>query len=113
LHFSSSASKSDYLGIEGLGLGILRNKLYENHVEEKTFTYRAGDILVLFTDGVIEAKNHQGKQFGFERLRSLLEVYNEHNSKEIQTSLIDSLHHFVGGDGKIDDDYSMMVVKFN
>jgi serine phosphatase RsbU (regulator of sigma subunit) len=113
LHFNSSAQKADYLGIDGLGLGILRNKLYENHVEEKTFTYQTGDILVLFTDGVIEAKNHQGKQFGFERLRSLLDVYNEHNSKEIQTNLIDSLHHFVGGDGKIDDDYSMMVVKFN
>ncbi len=113
LHFNSSASKSEYLEIDGLGLGILRNKLYENHVEEKTFNYQTGDTLVLYTDGVIEAKNHQGKQFGFERLRSLLEIYNEHNSKEIQTNLIDSLHHFVGGDGKIDDDYSMMVVKFN
>jgi len=113
LRFNSSASKSEYLEIDGLGLGILRNKLYENHVEEKTFNYQAGDTLVLYTDGVIEAKNHQGKEFGFERLRSLLEIYHERNSKEIQTNLIDSLHHFVGGDGKIDDDYSMMVVKFN
>jgi sigma-B regulation protein RsbU (phosphoserine phosphatase) len=113
LRFNSSVSKSEYLEIDGLGLGILRNKLYENHVEEKTFNYQTGDTLVLYTDGVIEAKNHQGKQFGFERLRSLLEIYHEHNSKEIQTNLIDSLHHFVGGDGKIDDDYSMMVVKFN
>jgi len=113
LHFDSKSSKSAYLGVDGLGLGILRNKLYENHVEEKTFTYQQGDTLVLFTDGIIEAKNHLGKQFGFERLRSLLEVYHEYSSKEIQAKLIDSLHHFVGGDGQIDDDYSMMVVKFN
>jgi serine phosphatase RsbU (regulator of sigma subunit) len=113
LHFDSLASKSKYLGLDGLGLGILRNKLYENHVDEKTFTYQSGDTLVLFTDGIIEAKNHQGQQFGFERLRALLEVYHEYNTKEIQAKLIDSLHHFVGGDGKIDDDYSIMVVKFN
>ncbi len=113
LHYDAISAKSDYLGLDGLGLGILRNKLYEKHVDEKTFTYQSGDTLVLFTDGVVEAKNHQGKQFGFERLRTLLEVYNKHSSKEIQTKLIDSLHHFVGGDGQIDDDYSMMVVKFN
>lgn len=113
LHFNSAAANSEYLEIDGLGLGILRNKLYENHVVEKTFTYQTNDILVLFTDGVIEAKNHQGEQFGFDRLHSLLNDCHVLNSKEIQTNLIDSLHHFVGGDGKIDDDYSMMVVKFN
>ena len=97
---------------DGLGLGILRNRNYEKHVQEKTFHYDTGDILVLITDGIVEAKNQKGQQFGFERIRSLVEVHKEKSPKEIQTKLIDSLHAFVGGDGMIDDDYSMMVVKF-
>jgi phosphoserine phosphatase RsbU/P len=105
--------KSDYLGIDGLGLGILRNKQYENHVEEKTFSYSSGDVLVLFTDGIVEAKNEKSQQFGFERIRTLLEVYHELSPKEIQTKIIDSLHAYVGGDGLIDDDYSIMVIKFS
>ncbi len=98
---------------DGLGLGILRNKQYENHVQEKTFTYESGDILVLITDGIVEAKNQKGQQFGFERIRSLVEIHHAKSPNEIQTQLIDSLHVFVGGVRMIDDDYSMMVVKFN
>ncbi|WP_296698723.1 GAF domain-containing SpoIIE family protein phosphatase [Algoriphagus sp.] len=106
-------NKSDYLGIDGLGLGILRNKQYENHVEERTFSYSSGDVLVLFTDGIVEAKNEKSQQFGFERIRTLLEVYHKLSPKEIQSKIIDSLHGYVGGDGLIDDDYSIMVVKFS
>ncbi len=112
LFFDHKTSQSEYLGIEGLGLGILRNKQYSNHVEEKTFHYSDGDLLVLFTDGIVEAKNDKSQQFGYERIRNLLEVYNALSPEEIQEKIIQSLHGFVGGDGLIDDDYSMMVVKF-
>ena len=86
---------------------------YEKHVVEKTFTYDPGDVLVLFTDGIVEAKNDKSYQFGYERIRALLEVNHELSPRDLQTKIMDSLHSFVGGDGLIDDDYSMMVVKFN
>lgn len=112
LLYKAKEAKSEYLFFDGLGLGILRNKQYENHVQEKTFTYESGDILVLITDGIVEAKNQKGQQFGFERIRSLVEIHHMKSPKEIQNQLIDALHVFVGGDGMIEDDYSMMVVKF-
>ena len=108
------SGKADYLGVDGLGLGILRNMQYEKHVEQKVFDYQPGDILVLFTDGIVEAKNQKSQQFGFDRIRSLVEVHQQLNPREIQTKIIDSLHDYVGGgDGLIDDDYSLVVVKFN
>ncbi|MEB2780384.1 SpoIIE family protein phosphatase [Algoriphagus sp. C2-6-M1] len=113
LFHQKKMNQSDYLEIDGLGLGILRNMQYQKYVVEKTFTYQAGDVLVLFTDGIVEAKNDKSHQFGYERVRTLLEVYHELDPREIQTKIIDSLHDFVGGDRLIDDDYSMMVVKFS
>ena len=113
LFYKAKEAKSEFMLFDGLGLGILRNKQYENHVQEKTFSYETGDILVLITDGIVEAKNQKGQQFGFERIRSLVEIHQAKGPAEIQTQLIDSLHVFVGGDRMIDDDYSMMVVKFN
>lgn len=112
LVYSAKDQKAEFLMFDGLGLGILRNKLYENHVQEKTFRYDTGDVLVLITDGIVEAKNQKGLQFGFERVKSLVEINHSKTPKEIQQVLIDSLHSFVGGDGMIDDDYSLMVVKF-
>jgi serine phosphatase RsbU (regulator of sigma subunit) len=113
LYFDTKTQKSNYLEINGLGLGILRNKQYENHVEEITYDYLPGDILVLFTDGIVEAQNEKSIQFGFENIKNLVETNSHQKPREIQTIIIDSLHAFVGGDGMIDDDYSLMVVKFN
>jgi serine phosphatase RsbU (regulator of sigma subunit) len=113
LYFDTKTKKSNYLEINGLGLGILRNKQYENHVEEMTYDYLPGDILVLFTDGIVEAQNEKSIQFGFENIKNLVETNSHQKPREIQTIIIDSLHAFVGGDGMIDDDYSLMVVKFN
>ncbi|KPQ13997.1 MAG: sigma-B regulation protein RsbU [Algoriphagus marincola HL-49] len=112
LYFSAKSQKATYLESGGLGLGILRNMQYEKHVDQKEFSYQTGDVMVLFTDGIIEAKNQKGMQFGFERARNLLEINHPLTPKEIQAMLIDTLHNFVGGNGLIDDDYSMMVVKF-
>lgn len=112
LLYRAKEKNSEFLMFDGLGLGILRNKLYENHVQERTFGFNSGDILVLITDGVVEAKNQKGNQFGFERIKSLVEINCEKTPRQIQQVLIDSLHAFVGGDGMIDDDYSLMVVKF-
>lgn len=113
LFFDSQSRKSNYLEIKGLGLGILRNKKYENHVEQKEYKYKSGDILVLFTDGIVEAKDDKSAQFGFERIKILVQENFLDKPKDLQTKLIDSLHRFVGGSGVIDDDYSLMVVKFN
>lgn len=113
LFFDSQLRKSNYLEIKGLGLGILRNKKYENHVEQKEYKYKSGDILVLFTDGIVEAKDDKSAQFGFERIKILVQENFLDKPKDLQTKLIDSLHRFVGGSGVIDDDYSLMVVKFN
>jgi serine phosphatase RsbU (regulator of sigma subunit) len=113
LFYNSESNKSDFLEIEGLGLGILRNMQYENHVEQKTFTFNSGDVLLLFTDGIVEAKNPKSQQFGYERIRTLLEVNHDLCPSDIQNMIISALHEFVGGDGKIDDDYSLLVAKFN
>lgn len=112
LFYDADQGSSNYLKIDGLGLGILRNKQYEKHVEQKTFKYKAKDVLVLYTDGIIEAKNELSEQFGFDRLKNLVSTYQALSPQAIQDKIIDSLHEYVGEGRAIDDDYSIMVVKF-
>ena len=98
--------------MDGLGLGIVRNQNYENHVQEVTGNYQAGDFLILLTDGILESRNDVGEQFGYTRLKELVEANPQMPPLQLQKAIIDSLHQFVGGDGMIDDDYSLVVVKF-
>jgi hypothetical protein len=58
------------LEVEGsLPLGIFS----ETEYEEQKFSMIDGDRLILYTDGVLEARNKQDELYGFERTRALLE----------------------------------------
>ena len=48
--------------------GILRDHVWQN----ETFEVEAGDVMVLYTDGVIEARDRKGRPFGSERLVDLV-----------------------------------------
>ena len=112
LWYSAHAHTAEFIAVDGLGLGIVRNQNYENHVQEVTGNYQAGDFLILLTDGILESRNDVGEQFGYTRLKELVEANSQMPPLQLQKAIIDSLHHFVGGDGMIDDDYSLVVVKF-
>ncbi|HEY0233285.1 MAG TPA: PP2C family protein-serine/threonine phosphatase, partial [Dokdonella sp.] len=53
---------------EQIPLGILRDHAFEN----RTFSVAAGDVLVLYTDGIIEARDAAQRPFGTERLAALV-----------------------------------------
>jgi serine phosphatase RsbU (regulator of sigma subunit) len=112
LWYKATEKTAEFISIEGLGLGIVRNPSYQKHVHEKTYDYQVGDLLVLLTDGILEGRNEKGEQFGYERLKTLVEAKHQLSPPTLQQEIIDSLHQFVGGDGMIDDDYSLLVVKF-
>jgi serine phosphatase RsbU (regulator of sigma subunit) len=112
LWYKAKDKTAAFISIEGLGLGIVRNPSYKNHVKEETFEYRSGDILVLLTDGILEGRNETGEQFGYDRIKKIVEAHHQKSPIQLQQEIIDSLHQFVGGDGMIDDDYSLLVVKF-
>lgn len=112
LWYKATEQAAEFISIEGLGLGIVRNPTYKNHVLEKTFDYSSGDILVLLTDGILEGRKETGEQFGYDRIKKIVEEHHQKSPIHLQQEIIDSLHQFVGGDGMIDDDYSLLVVKF-
>ncbi|MFQ5854660.1 MAG: PP2C family protein-serine/threonine phosphatase [Anaerolineae bacterium] len=69
--FLRRADEGEILSLDGDGMivGILDDVVYE----EQSITLQPGDLMVLYTDGIVEARNPDGEQFGEERLRGLLE----------------------------------------
>lgn len=55
-----------------------------------------GDLLVLFTDGITEARNAQGEQFGDRRIEALLETLQERAPDEIADRVIDAVRTWTG-----------------
>jgi phosphoserine phosphatase RsbU/P len=112
LYYRAATGKAEYLKDKGTALGMIRSHDYCNFVENNHFNYATGDVMILYTDGITEAKNKKGEEFGGERLAMALQESAEKSSKEIEENIIKRLYEFSGSD-EINDDYTAMTVKFN
>ncbi|MFD1002052.1 GAF domain-containing SpoIIE family protein phosphatase [Ohtaekwangia kribbensis] len=111
LYFCADKEKAIYFKDKGIALGMVRNKSYKNFIQANEFEYKAGDVMVLYTDGITEAKDAKGEEFGYERLESVVDEVRSLGPKEIQDHLIKKLYEFTGTEN-INDDYTTMIVKF-
>lgn len=83
---------------EGLALGM-----FESEYSEEKIGLSSGDLLALYTDGVTEAKNAKGEEFGAERLTDILTKHKLMNSKEILDELYRRIKGFAGRAPQHDD----------
>lgn len=111
LYYHADSGKVEYFKDKGIALGMVRNKSYANFIQANEFSYRPGDIMVLYTDGITEAKNERGEEFGYDRLAAVLPEACHLSAKELQEKLINRLYEF-SGTRNINDDYTTMIVKF-
>ncbi|MEM6736637.1 MAG: SpoIIE family protein phosphatase [Bacteroidota bacterium] len=100
-----------FLESEGMGLGILRNSSYDNYVNGSIVEYNKGDTLLLYTDGITEAKNPDGEQFGSKRLKQSFEKHRSKSPNQIKEGIKDDLSEFIGK-VDIEDDYTFIVLRF-
>ncbi len=72
----------------------------------------AGDLLVLYTDGITEAENSQGEEFGMERLSAVLRRDSSLSAEELMANIFRSAEEFCQGVG-FNDDATVLIVKCN
>lgn len=111
LYYSAAKDRAEYFKDKGIALGMVKNRSYSNFIEANEFPYKSGDVMVLYTDGVTEAKNLKGDEFGYDRLAEVLLEVRDQAPKQIQEHLIRRLYEF-SGTSNINDDYTTMIVKF-
>lgn len=83
----------------GVPLGIHPDAQYESG----TATVSPGDLVLLFTDGVIEAVNQREEEYGEGRLLALLEANRTGSSGEVLQRLMQQVESFVAGAPQHDD----------
>jgi len=92
----------------GMVLGLFGSAQYES----RTVALEPGDQIVLFTDGVVEARNTAGDEFGEERLRALLRESAGMTSEKIVERIHDAVMGFADKTPQ-HDDITMMVVSYS
>jgi serine phosphatase RsbU (regulator of sigma subunit) len=77
---------------------------------EKNMVVSRGDVIVLYTDGVVETANEKGERFGMEAFRRLVKEKVDESSTDIVDGIIDEVFAHAGGE-KIKDDITVLVCK--
>jgi sigma-B regulation protein RsbU (phosphoserine phosphatase) len=88
------------LGPTGFPVGLLTDRPYDIH----TLTLEPGESLVLYTDGLTEAREAGGDEYGPERLSKLLSrETRDATSRELLKAVRDDLDRFLAGEKCLDD----------
>jgi phosphoserine phosphatase RsbU/P len=111
LYYKASENATMYLKDRGTALGMVRTRDYCRLVENNEVQYAPGDVMVLYTDGITEAKNTKGEEFDYDRLENALREVAGKSSREIENHIIQKLYEF-SGSTLINDDYTSMTIKF-
>jgi sigma-B regulation protein RsbU (phosphoserine phosphatase) len=79
-------------------------------LSSERFQLVPGDVMVLYTDGITEAENEQGDQFGLSRLKMSLAQCAHLDAQQILDRIVAEVYDFIG-DTRVYDDISALVVK--
>ncbi len=110
LYYNFDEKKSHLLQPDGIGVGLERGDVFKKTLVEQTIDCRTGDIFVFYTDGLSEARDRQGEEFGDDRLCAIIEENAYLSIAEIKEKIIDSILEFLDGEN-LADDLTLVLVK--
>jgi sigma-B regulation protein RsbU (phosphoserine phosphatase) len=85
---------------EGFPLGLFPNVTYD----EFTINTEPGDAFVFVSDGILDADNAQGEEYGQERLSNLLCAHRDQPAQEIADAILADVTRFQGAHDRFDDE---------
>ncbi len=93
-----------------LGMDIEDGRLFERLLEESTVPLGAGDVFVLYTDGVTEAMSPEGEFFGEGRLSALAQQYAGGSFADLRNEVLSAVNVFAAPSEQ-QDDITMLVLQ--
>jgi sigma-B regulation protein RsbU (phosphoserine phosphatase) len=109
-HLPGDAPRGNFITPDGIGLGLEEGRLFEKVIRDETVRYRAGDIFLFFSDGLVEAQAGDGEEFGEARLDQVM-VENRHRpATEIKLALLNAVNNFKEKE-RLHDDLTLFIMK--
>lgn len=99
-HFSAATGKFTMLDATGMPLGILDDAEYP---QGPVVRMEVGDLLVLCTDGIVEAMDERGEQFGYERMRAIIRQHAKAPIADLVRQIGKEVEAHYTGDSPPDD----------
>lgn len=100
----------DRVESSGIALGMVKDDLFRNAIEDVERDFGADDVVLLYTDGVTEATNPEGTEYSLARLTDSMKVLHNRPAQEILDGLLAHVARFSGKE-TYEDDLTLMAIK--
>ena len=97
--------EAEELRARGMPLGLMPGMVYE----ENEIVLDAGQSVLFYSDGLVEAHDPKGEMFGFPRLRTFVAEHGEEGS--LGDLLMEELYSFVGEGWEQEDDITLLTLQ--
>jgi serine phosphatase RsbU (regulator of sigma subunit) len=108
IYYCAQTDSAELLPSEGIPLGIMPQMHYLEHHRE----IARGDILLLLTDGLLEARNLSNEMFGLQRLEKTLRGHLHETAERIVSQIFETVKNFSQIPTPADD-MTIVVLKAN
>ena len=86
-----------------MAVGMVPSDIFDEMIDDHETAFDSGDCLLLYTDGVSEATNNDGEEFGIQNLESFVSNNAKLSPKSINRKLIAKLDEFSSSELERDD----------
>ena len=94
----------------GMAVGMVEPEIFDESIDEVSVDFDPNDILVLYTDGLTEAADSEGREYTAEALVKTVEKLAPNNVDSFNDKIIRTLEHFTGGNS-YGDDLTLLSIK--
>ncbi|AFN75090.1 Serine phosphatase RsbU subunit sigma [Melioribacter roseus P3M-2] len=107
-----SAGKISRLLPKGIGLGLDYSAKFENSLEELEINLKDGDVFVIYSDGIPEAKNSMNEDFGYDRFENIISSNCKKNLDGIANEIVKEITLF-SKDHTQHDDITLVIIRWS
>lgn len=100
-----------FLEAKGRPLGIINTQTHGPFIEN-SIAYEKNDLVVLYTDGIVEAINEDKEEFGIDRFKALIKRLGNNEPQEIADEVFREIEKFAGNEPQFDD-FTLLIFKMN
>lgn len=109
-HAGTGVYVTEYVGSDGMPLGMVSDELFSAVIAERTEAFAPGDVFVVYTDGVTEAPNEEQKEFSGARLADAVRTLQVRPAPAMNDGIIETVHRFIASTPQRDD-FTLVTVK--
>ncbi|MBO4404163.1 MAG: SpoIIE family protein phosphatase, partial [Treponema sp.] len=105
--YSGETNSIEKISVQSEPIGVEKSTEYKNYMHD----VKKGDIMIMYTDGIVESLNDAGKQYTTDRLLKLIQTNHNSSGKDIVNLVKADIKKFSGSLVQ-HDDQTLLIVKF-